>query len=177
MAIYIAHTAADAGVAKSLARFLRGQSLPVRLVGVERMTMAAKQADNMILLWSRSMAARFGAMRNPWSSPSLTGQMIVVDIDGAKTPPDTVAAVDARSSGLRKARAWRSVTALAKHRNAPQFKMEVEAAPVGKPVERLVESPAYSGKSKTQYVSAYGFGLVLLALMLGALVILKPELF
>ena len=95
MAIYIAHTAADAGVAKSLARFLKGQSLPVRLVGVERMTMAAKQADNMILLWSRNMAARFGAMRNPRSSPSLTEQMIIVDIDGAKTPPDTVAAVDA----------------------------------------------------------------------------------
>lgn len=178
MAIYIAHAAADAGVAKSLARFLKGQSLPVRVADARRMSQFAKQADSVIVLWSRNMAGHFCKTQKKLEGVREQTETILVDIDGSRPPKggayDQI--VDARSPGLRQARSWRTISALAARGDLREAR-KIETAAVASAAHReqpTADAQQRKNSKKKTFVAPYLFmatmmlGLVAAAIWLGA---------
>ena len=86
MAIYIAHAAADRSTARSLASFLKGQSLPVRTTKAEVMTPLTKQAESVIMVWSRDMARTLKSSGASSQKLLADARTILVDVDGQNVP-------------------------------------------------------------------------------------------
>ena len=180
MTIVIAHADADKGAALSLARFLKTQSLPVRVTAATRLTTATKQADSVVMLWSRDMSRYFkNAGIRVQRAMNDVSQTILVDIDGAMLPESVSGQViNARAAGLRESRSWRAVTAIAKNQaEIVETPLEIGGTPVpvqtiAKAVNDGVDAPAASVDFKLPYIVMF---LVTLGLVAATTFLLMDE--
>ena len=181
MAIYIAHAAADRSTARSLASFLKGQSLPVRTTKAEVMTPLTKQAESVIMVWSRDMARTLKSSGASFQKLLADARTILVDVDGQNVPEMAASAlkvVNARAPGLRQSRSWRAVSALAK--GQAEASEEVAIVPVADPaaVIGVQTGDAFAPlttKQRTQFLSAYAALLILSLSLVGGVAYFFPQ--
>jgi hypothetical protein len=138
MCLKIVHADADAGVAKSLAGFLKSQAIPVELQNVSS-PLSPIAGDVVLALWSRQFKAfPVAATSLKQLSEAKDTRHIMVALDKEKLPSSAKSfhVFDASRVGSREKSVWRDIAKLGKLAVASgkSYNQEAKVAYLKKPV-------------------------------------------